>query len=249
MNYLDYLGCIQAIKSYISINNIHIKDGKYNQRTKTLQIISDVKKGSRIYYDILLEKMLVYDISTFVKWEQKLNIIVHWENTLKQVRKIKEVKLKWFQLRLCHNILVTNCILKKMGISERDMCTFCENEKDSVQHYLWYCTFSQCFWTQLENVLKDKCEQCQRVKFNIELVLFGNDDVTKTDDQFDHIILLAKYFLYKNKIKKTKPEIKNFLHELKIQYETEKYMYSLEMKYTEFCRQWYPYEKLLETDV
>ena len=248
VNYLQYMGCIRSIKSYLAANNIQLNNRKSSEQTKALQIISSVNKGSRIYYNTLMESLFVYNINSFIKWEEKLNIAVNWETTLKQLRKIKEVKLKWFQIRLCYNILVTNSILKKMGIRNSDMCTFCHNEKESVQHYLWYCVFSQYFWRELETFLKENCETCLNVKFNIELVLFGNDDITFTDEIFVQIILLAKYFIYRCRIHEIKPSLQHFLKDLRNTYKVEKYMHSVEMTYSSFIKKWFPYKPIVEID-
>ena len=93
--------------------------------------------------------------------------------------------------------------------------------------------------------MKEKCENCSNLKLIVELILFGNEENTKTDDAFDQIILLAKYFIYKCRIDKIKPNIEHFLKELKTSYDAEKYSHSLETTYTRFVKKWYPYQQLV----
>ena len=245
VNYLEYIGCIRAVKSYVKENNIIIEGRETNERTKALQTIVNTPKGTKVYYNVLLEHLIIFDIHSFAKWERNLSFAVDWDKTLKQVRKIKEIKIRWFQIRLCHNILVTNSILKKMGIENSDKCSFCRKEKDSIQHYLWDCEFVQNFWRNLEGLIREKCENCARMKLHTELVLFGNDERTHTDEVFDRIILYAKYFVYKCRINKIKPYTQHFLTELRYNYKTEEYMYYMEMKRNEFHIKWFPYQKLL----
>ena len=247
VNFLQYMGCIGTIKKYLTENNIHITTKMNLITPKPLQIISQSKKGSRIFYDIMLEKVFIFDIKPFSKWEEKLQYPVDWEATTKQINDIKEIKLKWFQIRLCHNILVNNIILKKMGVTSSDMCNFCRNEKDSVQHYLWQCTFSQYFWDELEKTLTEKCTHCSQLKLNSELVLFGNDSKTKTDTTLDQVILQAKHFIYRCRINKMKPTLELFLRDLKLTINAEKYIYSLEMKYSKFVKKWCSYQTLVDT--
>ena len=132
-----------------------------------------------------------------------------------------------------------------MGIASSENCSFCDKEKDSVQHYLWFCNFSQDFWRDIEKLFREKCDNCFRMKLNVELVLFGNDEHTTTDEVFDQIILFAKHFVYKCRIHKIKPNIKHFLKELKQMYDIEKYSQYKKMMYMEFHKKWYPYQNLL----
>ena len=115
VNYLDFMGCIRTIKSYLTIGCIKITGKVCLEKPKALTVISQLKKGSKECYRIMLDKILIFDISAFGKWEQKIQTVIDWEKTAKYIGKIKEVKLKWFQIRLCHNILVTNSIFKKWG--------------------------------------------------------------------------------------------------------------------------------------
>ena len=60
------------------------------------------------------------------------------------------MKLKWFQIRICFRILVTNNTLMRMGLVESDKCNFCVTEKDSIHHYVWFCNFTQRYWEMVE---------------------------------------------------------------------------------------------------
>ena len=51
-----------------------------------------------------------------------------------KTKKIPEIKLRWFQIRLLHRILATNIVLKEMGITQSVLCDFCNLERDSLQH-------------------------------------------------------------------------------------------------------------------
>ncbi len=132
-----------------------------------------------------------------------------------------------------------------MGLVNSDMCNFSCIEKDTVQHYLWCCRFSQCFWKELQNASREKCENCLRISFSIELVLFGIDEKIKTDLVFDEILLHAKYFLYICRIQKTRLNIHNFMKDLQLKYMIDKQMHYTEMKSIEFERKWSPYKQLL----
>lgn len=245
--FLNYLSCIKSIQAYINEKNIQFENSDSQKKPKALQIISSVPKGSRKYYDILIEKIEILNIKAFLKWEEKLSIPIDWNKVCMKIRKIKEIKLKWFQIRICHRILVTNTVLKEMGIVNDNACSFCEREKDTINHYLWDCQYSRQFWFELETLLKDKCQNCARVTLNVELILFGTDDQNKTDEVFDFIILIAKYFIYKCRINKIKPNVHRFIKELENNYKIEKHISSLEMKHFDFNVKWCSYMNLLES--
>ena len=69
----------------------------------------------------------------------------------------KEIKLKWFQIRLVHIIFDTTIVIKKMGIEKDDKCTFCKQERDSLDHIFWKCVLADLFWKQLQDNINDVC--------------------------------------------------------------------------------------------
>ena len=163
VNFLNYLSCVQSVKKYMSYNDISSENKDKNNKPKSLELICSVKKGSKVYYNRIIEQNEIYDIPAFMKWERKLELYVDWEKVLKKVRKIKEIKFRWFQLKICHGILVTNCILKRMKIVDNEKCNFCNEATDTIQHYLWYCHHSQIFWMDLERMLRSYCSNCERL--------------------------------------------------------------------------------------
>ena len=52
-------------------------------------------------------------------------------------------KLKWFQYRINHYILITNKVIYKIGLSDTPLCTFCKNEPENILHLLWECPVTQ----------------------------------------------------------------------------------------------------------
>ena len=87
-----------------------------------MNIVYNVRKGTKIYYDILVEN------GSKPRCCKKLNIKlskdINWDTTFyKILKKMHEVKLKWFQIRLVHRILATNTMLKRMKISNDEKCT------------------------------------------------------------------------------------------------------------------------------
>ena len=101
-------------------------------------------------------------------------------------------------------------MLKEMGVTNKNKCSFCLIAKDTIQHIFWACKHSQQFWTRFLVLLKEKYTSCYRVRLSECLILFGIDDNIKTENVFDFMLLLAKQYLYKCKIEKQLPNIDIF---------------------------------------
>lgn len=178
--------------------------------------------------------------------EQCLEKKINWEEACVKMNKVKEIKLKWFQIRIMQRILVTNSILSSMGISASNQCNFCLQERDNVLHYLCNCVHVEAFWTDYVNLLKRFCMHCDRLTMSKTLILFGKEDYTRTDEGFDFILLHAKLFIYKCRINKTKPRIEQFRNELRYIYNIDKHVHLLEMSLEKFNRKWMLYLGLLD---
>ena len=50
------------------------------------------------------------------------------------MQQIQEIKLKWYQIRLVHRIIATNIVLMHMGIENDITCSFCRQDRDSINH-------------------------------------------------------------------------------------------------------------------
>ena len=118
------------------------------------------------------------------------------------MQQIQEIKLKWFKIRLVHRVIATNVVLTHMGIENDVTCSFCQKEQDSINHIFWSCTYVRSLWEQFQIVLNAGCLNATSVTLNENIVLFGHDIHFKSDNTFDLIILQAKFFIYKCKIKK-----------------------------------------------
>jgi hypothetical protein len=130
---------------------------------------------------------------------------------------------KWFQIRIVHRIIATNVILKEMGVTTSDKCSFCNPWlKDSIVHLLWNCDIVKIFWQSFETSwINVHCKNA----YNIRLSECYNLVETnfKTDRIIDLIVLLAKQCLYNCKYFNELP----LLHVFKKKIAMEIYCYTL----------------------
>ena len=75
------------------------------------------------------------------------------------------------------------------------------------------------FWEQLQTVVNNACANSLFVNLNENIVLLGHDCNFKSDNTFDLIILLTKFFIYKCKVKKNIPQFHLFKNYLKTVFE------------------------------
>jgi hypothetical protein len=132
-----------------------------------------------------------------------------------------------------------------MGIIQSNVCSFCKQDKDTVFHYLWDCKHVQSFWSDFLVWFKDKCVNSDRLFFNPQLILFGRDGKTVTDEGFDFILLHARFFVYKCRINNILPTVQGFIPYLVNVYKTDKYVHAIEMKQDKFTLKWMAYSALV----
>ena len=123
---------------------------------KSLTIIYSTRKGTKAYYDILVENGSRPGCCN--KWNMKLSKEINWDASFDKIRKRLEVKFKWFQMRLIHRIIATNTSLKRMKITNDERCNFCKQQAERLEHILWICDVVQHFWLTFEQLLNQKCQ-------------------------------------------------------------------------------------------
>lgn len=243
-DYITYIGCVQAIKSYMRKLHIVVGNNRALAKPKILHIIASSPKGARRFYDFFMQNN--GKPNCCYKWETKLNTTVKWKTTFKKIHQIKEIKLRWFQIRLVHRILATNTTLMYMNIINENTCSFCRRDHENIYHLFWACHFTHLFWTRLESFLSTHCENTKFLKLNERIILFGHDSTFRSDPTFDMIILHAKFYIYKCKINRAAPQFICFRRYLKQMYETQKHISVVNMTYNKFETNWFPYKQIVD---
>ena len=181
VDFITFNGWINAIKKFIQGTQIELTDNlNENLNLPTgLKIIVNTPKGSKLYYEYLTSND--NKPNCCAKWSRRLNGDFSWEKIFMAIHKIKDVKLKWLQIRIVHRILGTNVVLNAMGLMNTTNCGFCNGVRDSIDHFFWNCEHIQSFWDGLEKLVNEKCDHASNVKITCNLVLFGIDTKLKTD--------------------------------------------------------------------
>ena len=244
--FLKYYGCISAIRKYLRKENILLETNVSETTSKVCTIFEQAVRGARSFYKILINKTSTNTPNACKSWERLLNTEIQWSKLYQKTKHIHEIKYRWFQIKITNRILVTNTILKSMGITTDDLCNFCHLERDTIYHYLWQCETTQNFWKDLETFMKRNVASCERLCISPLLVLFGYDNTCITDKGFDYIMILAKFYIYKCRINKYHPNLNLFIIEQKHMYHIDRYACKLKINEDRFDKKWKPYIDLVK---
>ena len=114
-----------------------------------------------------------------------------------------ETKIREFQYTVLNNLVFTNEKLFKIKMIDSPQCTFCKNEIESLEHLFYNCEVTRSFWVALRSWL---------VEHNINLkpssvfnVLFGIFNAGEDFVIVNHLILEAKFYIYRCKFNGVKP--------------------------------------------
>ena len=132
----------------------------------------------------------------------------------------------------------------KMGIVNCSKCTFCEDNKDSIDHIFWECHCIKRFWQILESKLNTKYNITFQVQITPNLVLFSldSDNSVKTGEVFGCIIHFAKHYT-KCKRNMSLPCVDIFQKQLQLRYK--EYNAKILSSDNMFYKSWCNYEALL----
>ena len=157
-----------------------------------------------------------------------------------------DTQLRWFQTRLLHRILPTRKYLYTCKLVTSPLCLQCSDKDETLSHLFWECKFAQQFWIDLEKVLKNKCYNCARFRFKLDLIIFGNANSFVTDKTIDFIILFAKFYIYRCRFLNTAPNCESFILCLKQRLDIERMLAIKKNRYNQFRQLWLPYNAIFE---
>ena len=133
-----------------------------------------------------------------------------------------DTKLREFQYKILNLIIFTIEKLYRFKMVDSPLCAFCNAEDESLEHLLYFCKASTFFWKELLSWIAVEAN----IVLNASLldILFGKFDLENDFLLVNHILLLAKYFIYKCKLSKVIPSLLVFKAKLKATYKVELYI-------------------------
>jgi len=119
----------------------------------------------------------------------------------------KSTKLIVFQFKLLHRRLATNDFLKKVGIKDNDLCSFCKTEKESLIHLFWSCRVVSTFWQNFKELLVSQNLALRTYNLSLNIVLGLRPD---TSQKLNFNFLVARYYIWSCRTRNLSPEMKHF---------------------------------------
>ena len=117
------------------------------------------------------------------------------------------------QFNLFHRIIYTNRLLCKTNLVDSDLCTFCEEEVESLEHLFFRCKISQDFWNAVFLWLSE-------LHFEIDALneidtMLGYTSRSQFWTLLNHVIITGKQVIYHNRQRKTTSLLCHLIAKLK----------------------------------
>ena len=137
--------------------------------------------------------------------------------------------------------------MAKYKTTQDELCSFCKTYPESIEHLFWDCKFVKTFWTRLNEKLKTKCKHTHNLTLNKNIVILGVDRNIKTDLVLDLIILLSKSYIYRSKVNKKLPNIREFGVILQTRSKIERIISFKQFKDSTSTNNWSLYEEMIKS--
>jgi len=116
------------------------------------------------------------------------------------------------QCKLLNKYLATNAFLYKIGVVSSPDCSFCGKENESLKHIFIHCNYTVKFWAEVIKWLHSLNVNINNLD-NKEIML----GIPNCEDELfvNHVLLIAKQYLYFCRCRKTFPICKVFMSRLR----------------------------------
>jgi len=238
--FLDYNRLIINIpKEWLRLTQGNITNLRPRATPAILNICNNIK-GCRKYYDILATTKSCKSIKSQHKWNTELDVepestVTIWKYAYKIAMKASDdTNLRYFQYRILHRILTTNRYLKIIGLKNSDLCTFCNEEAETILHLMATCKYVKNIWQSICNWFV-KCGYLQLNHLNESDIILGSQYM---DGIINQIIIIAKFVIYRSKIKNKTPTFAMIKAYLRYIMDIEKYIAYTNQQQDAFLGKW-----------
>ena len=195
--FLEYRIVYIALSSYLKNNISNIE-----HPTHYLLLNGKVMPTSKLIRNFIVNLKFVEPCSSRF-WENKLNISISKDIWNIPISSTKESRLRELQWKILHNIYPTNILLTKMGLKHSNICSFCDNSIDFIEHFFYYCSKIKDIWTYVSDYFQSFFDI--RITLNVKHVLIGIADKAELNlnqEQLvvlNHLVLIGKMCISKYK--------------------------------------------------
>ena len=124
----------------------------------------------------------------------------------------------------------------KFKMTDSTVCSFCKREVESLEQLLYCCDVTKTFWEAFCSWLGEF--KINSHPFTITEILFGVFDVEDDWIILNHLILIAKCYIYTCKLKKANPSLRVYKAKIRAVYQVEKKIATRRTKLTKHSGKW-----------
>ena len=169
--FTKYFGIISAIpKQWKRVLNYPIVDPV---EPPLFDVISVISSTSRYIYKLLVKKIGTPP-TCIDKWNLHCDFSESQWRLVFQIpfHSLRDCKTRYFQYRFIHRILGTNYLLLKMQLKENNLCTFCKDSEETLEHLFWECTVTSKFILDVEqNILGSQFVFSKKDVFSVTIFI------------------------------------------------------------------------------
>ena len=107
-------------------------------------------------------------------------------------------------------------MLFKFQKIESPLCYLCENDVETIEHFLFLCRRVQSFWNEVCSTFGEKLKWSRPLQ--IKDIFFGRQDLQVHNTLTNYVILESKFFLYRCKLNKTPLSVLLLIEKIKNTY-------------------------------
>jgi len=244
-DFLKYHILVTSVTPEIKAN-IEKEEMCYKVPTYIFDNIKENTKVCKYMYETFIKQKVPNEIKSQTKWATQLTYEnINWKEIyLLPIKLTIDTKLREFQFKFLHQIIPTNTFLFKCNIVSSSLCEFCNSNPDSIAHMFWECQHIQIFWTSFTDTFLKKLNVENNINFNC--IVFCNLLEQNQDNYLlvNYLILLAKYFIFKEKCQNHIPVISGFKSYVKDKQLVEDVIASMKQKQNDFNKKWQLYQQL-----
>lgn len=150
----------------------------------------------------------------------------------------REIKLVMFQFKILHNIVFTKSKLFKAKLTNDSSCYLCKSDKQDLTHMLYSCPFVTQFWDLFDNWYRH-CT-ASTIDRSIVKVVYGILEPNNLSRLTNHLLLIAKYYIYCCSIKEEPLSLQTFQALVVNKCEIEKQVATRSNSLKTFYNKWKP---------
>ena len=138
---------------------------------------------------------------------------------------------------LKHRIIATNSLLYKINIIDTNLCSFCADCEETIFHLHWECPFIVIFRQELIDFLVNSSVTPRSTSIdsiNMSIFFGLKDDTCNQNSLLLHCLLLARYHIYRSRLRAIRSSLHSYLKDLRDNYVIEKKITSQQQTYSRF---------------